>query len=97
MKTLIATAALALSVSAPAFADVDAKAFFAMGNDSAAETLVRETSVGDVTAAEVKFAMTNMSAAEETVFSGQDSVTRGDVLDAKRFFSQFNNSAAEIK
>ncbi|GFE63504.1 hypothetical protein [Litoreibacter roseus] len=42
MKTFIATAAIAVSLSAPAFAQVtDAQSYFAQFNDSAAEQIVR--------------------------------------------------------
>jgi len=48
MKTFIATAAIALSLSAPAFAQVaDARAHFAAGNDSPLESRTTVTSVGD--------------------------------------------------
>lgn len=96
MKTVLAIA-IALTATAPAFADVSVKQFFALSNDSAAERIVRETSIGDVDAAQIKFAMQNESAAEENIVLGSDTVTRGEILDVKRFFSQSNDSAAEIK
>ncbi len=96
MKNVIAFA-IALSATAPAFADVSAQKFFALSNDSAAERIVHETSVGDVTAAQVKFSLQNESAAEQNLDLSADTATRGDILQAKFFFSQSNDSAAEIK
>jgi len=93
MKTFIATAAVALSLSAPAFADVsDPKAFFALGNDSAAERIVGETSVGDFDQARRIGAQANESAAERAINPGSSvPVTR----DLRQFFALGNDSAAE--
>ena len=92
MKTVIATA-LALSFAAPAFADVsDAKAFFALGNDSAAERVVGETSVGDVTGALWVGVNANESAAEKNIVIGGNDVSR----DAVVLLSLGNDSPAEI-
>lgn len=93
MKTVIATV-LALTVTAPAFAQVgDAQAFFALGNDSAAERIVHETSVGDNDAALAKFAATKDSAAERnTIKIGGNEVSR----DVNILLSLGNDSAAEI-
>ena len=95
MKTIIATV-IALSVSAPAFAGQvsDAAAFFAAGNDSAAERIVSETSTGDVYKAQLAGALANDSAAESTVnvTAGQATRTNTDLLS---FFALGNDSAAE--
>ena len=92
MKTLIATAAIALSITAPVYAESAAE-LFAASQDSAAETLVRETSVGDVDAAILKFAQ-NESPAEMNVNLVKDGdVTRSNA--AQAFFALSNDSAAE--
>jgi len=95
MKTIIATA-IALTATAPAFAQSAAE-FFALSNDSAAERIVSETSIGDPTAAKIFFAMKNESAAETNAMLIADTITRGDIAAAKQFFSLSNDSAAEIK
>ncbi len=92
MKTLITTVALALSVSAPAFAESAAE-LFAASQDSAAERIVHETSVGDVDGAILKFAL-NESPAEMNVNLVKDGdVTRS--AQAQAFFALNNDSAAE--
>ena len=93
MKTLAATAAIALSLTAPAFADVSAApAYFALGNDSAAERIVRDTSGGDTAAALMKFAEFKDSAAERNHSTiGGNEVSR----DVQAFFALGNDSAAE--
>ena len=94
MKTIIATTALALSLTAPAFADTsDAHAFFALSNDSAAERIVRDTNGGDAEAALMKFAATKDSAAERNniVIDRDVDVSRNVVS----FFAMGNDSAAE--
>jgi len=72
MKTIIATALVSLSLVAPAAAaDKSIKQFFALTNDSAAERIVGDTSVGDPVGAAKEFALTNDSPAElprEVVF-----------------------------
>lgn len=94
MKTLIATAAVALSLSAPAFAQVtDAQSHFALGNDSAAERIVRSTSQGDVFAAQRAGALANDSAAERVVRSEAGIATRN--INILSFFALGNDSAAE--
>lgn len=95
MKTIIATTALALSLTAPAFADKNVQAFFALGNDSAAERVLSDTSIGNTDAAQVKVAMYNDSAAELTVKEGSN-VTRGTSAALVSFFALSNDSAAEI-
>lgn len=97
MKNLIATTAIALAFTAPAFADghaTSAEELFAMSNDSAAERIVQETSQGDVEAAELKLALSSMSAAERKVFFESDESTRLEVLAARRALNA-GNSAAE--
>ena len=94
MKTLIATAIVSLSLAAPAAADVTiAQAFFALGNDSAAEQIVGKTSVGNPIAAAEELALTNDSPAENTVtFERARNV---DVKSVKAMFALGNDSAAE--
>ena len=93
MKTVIATV-IALTAAAPAFAQVDnAQAFFALSNDSAAERIVSETSVGDTDAALEKFAATKDSAAERnTIVIGGNEVSR----DVSVLLSLGNDSPAEV-
>lgn len=96
MKKIIATTAIALSLSAPAFADVsNAEAFFALGNDSAAERVLSDTSVGDVTLSQTIGAQANESAAERQVNVEAGIATRDESV--LRFFSLGNDSAAEIR
>ncbi len=96
MKNIIATTAVALSLTAPAFADVsDAKAFFALGNDSAAERIVGETSIGETAAAKAAIAAYNDSPAEQVVVEDLNDVTRSAVVSAQAFFALGNDSAAE--
>lgn len=92
MKTVIATV-IALSAAAPAFADVsNAQAFFALSNDSAAERIVGETSVGDTTAALWAGVNANESAAEKNIVIGGGDVSR----DVNVLLSLGNDSPAEV-
>ena len=94
MKTEIASALVALSFAAPAAADVsNPQAFFALGNDSAAERFVGKTSVGDVRAAQEIGAAANTSVAEQKVVAQADIATRNSNL--LSFFALNNDSAAE--
>lgn len=94
MKPIIA-AAFALSVSAPAFADVsNAQAFFALGNDSAAERIVSDTSTGDLFQAQLIGARANDSATERNVDVTASPATKGS-SDLLSFFALGNDSAAE--
>ncbi|WP_299304616.1 hypothetical protein [uncultured Litoreibacter sp.] len=94
MKTIIATAALALSLSAPAFADVsDAQAFFALSNDSAAERIVGETSTGNPVGAAQILALVNDSPAENVV--NFDRARNVDVSAIQAMFALTNDSPAE--
>jgi hypothetical protein len=95
MKSIIATTALALTLSAPAFAGSDVQAFFAQGNDSAAETQVRSVSTGDSDYVQAKLALGNASAAEIQVNSDRNEVSRSDISAAQAFFALGNASAAE--
>ncbi len=96
MKTLIATAAAALVLSSPAFAQgkIDPAVLLAMSNNSAAEIMLGETSSGDITRAQMRFALGNMSSAEREVFFKADEQTRADILKAQVFLMD-GDSAAE--
>ncbi|WP_281857404.1 hypothetical protein [Litoreibacter halocynthiae] len=95
MKLFLTTAAATLAMAAPSFADTSAAELFAMSNASAAETIVRETSMGDTTAARVRLALGNMSAAERQTFFDSDTVTRQRILKNIQLFGD-SNSAAEM-
>ncbi|MEP3348086.1 MAG: hypothetical protein ABJN34_16940 [Litoreibacter sp.] len=91
MKTVIATL-IALSATAPAFADVStAQAFFALDNNSAAERVVGATSHGDVNASLLSGVSANESSAEQHVAIGGNDVSRN----IHAFFALGNDSAAE--
>ena len=92
MKTLIATAAIALSVSAPVYAESAAE-FFAASQNSAAETIVRATSVGDVDGSQVQFSLNESPAEMNLNFDRDGDVTRSNA--ALAFFALNNDSAAE--
>ncbi|MEP5762690.1 MAG: hypothetical protein ABJ327_25900 [Litoreibacter sp.] len=94
MKTTIAIAAAALSLSAPAYAQSAAEVLFAMSNNSAAEILVGETSMGDVDTAQVSLALGNMSAAERMGFFEADMSTRRQII-AAQLATLNGDSAAE--
>ena len=89
MKTVLTLAIVALTAS-PVLADSAAEKF-ASYNNSAAETQLRATSVGDVDAAQAAFALSNDSAAETIV--GETSV--GATRAAQALFALGNDSAAE--
>ena len=95
MKTLKLAVAFAVASAAPSFADTSAAELVAMSNSSAAETLVRETSMGDVTAARLQLALGNMSAAEREAFFQADHVDRLRILEKAVIFGD-GNSAAEM-
>ena len=91
MKTIIATI-IALSATAPAFADVsNAQAFFAASNDSAAERVINETSTGNAELALRVGLAANESAAEKNAKIAGADVSRN--VQAK--FALSNDSAAE--
>ena len=87
--------AVSLAISAPAFAETSPAELFAMSNASAAEIIVNETSMGDISAARVRLALGNMSAAEREVFFSSDSIGRQKVLDEAVLFGD-GDSAAEM-
>ncbi|SDX36819.1 hypothetical protein [Litoreibacter albidus] len=95
MKLILATTAATLAFSAPSFAETSAAELFAMSNASAAETIIRETSMGDVTSARVRLALGNMSAAERETFFEADTVSRQRILKEAKLFGD-GNSAAEM-
>ncbi len=102
MKKTIITAVTALALAAPAFAQSAAEEsasrkamiFFNMSNNSAAEIIVGETSMGDVTAAQVSLALSNMSAAERMGFFEADTATRRQIVAAQQKLLD-GDSAAE--
>lgn len=93
MTKFITTTALALTLAVPAFADINVEEYLAMSNNSAAERMVEETSTGDVQAAEIKFALGNMSAAERKVFFEMDDESRVAELIALRKTAPMNSPA----
>lgn len=95
MKTVLFSVAAAVAFAAPAFADTSAAELFAMSNNSAAETIVRETSMGDIEAARISLALGNMSAAEREAFFAADMTTRMKTLEKAKLFGD-GNSAAEM-
>ena len=90
MKLFLATTAVTLALAAPSFADTSPAELFAMS-----KTIVRETSMGDTTAARVRLALGNMSAAERQTFFDSDTVTRQRILKNIQLFGD-SNSAAEM-
>ena len=95
MRTALTSLALATSIAFPAFAETSAAELFAMSNNSAAETIVRETSMGDVSAARLSLALNNMSSAERQAFFEADTIERQKILEKKVLFGD-GNSAAEM-
>ncbi|TDT74990.1 hypothetical protein BDE40_1713 [Litoreibacter halocynthiae] len=93
MTKFFTTTAIALTFAAPAFADINVEEYLALSNNSAAERLVEETSTGDVEAAEIKFALGNMSAAERQVFFEMDEESRMAQLIALRKTAPMNSPA----
>ena len=94
MKIILATALATFTLTAPVFAEATAEELFAMSNDSAAETIVREHSTGDVTAVQIKLALENMSSAERKSFFGQGHVERMEILNCMHA-GDSGDSAAE--
>ena len=89
MKTIITLAAIAL---APVAASAESAAeILALSNNSAAERIVGETSIGDVGFAQRKFALVE-SPAEMNLNQAAD-VTRGNA--AQVLLALSNDSAAE--
>ncbi len=95
MKTFAAALSTAILLSTPALAETSPAELFAMSNASAAETLVRETSMGDITASKIRLALGNMSAAEREAFFGANHIERLRILEDVEFFGD-SNSAAEM-
>lgn len=96
MKTMLISLSAAVAFAAPAFAETSAAELLAMSNSSAAELIVSETSMGDITATEVMLALGNMSAAEREVFFEADMTTRMKTLEKAKLFGD-GNSAAEMR
>ncbi len=93
MKKIIATALVSLSLVAPAAADTAIQQFFALTNDSAAERIVGETSVGDPVGTAQELALVNDSPAENTV--NFDRARNVDVKAIQKTFALTNDSPAE--
>ncbi len=94
MKKIIATALVSLSFAAPAAADVsNVKQFFALTNDSAAERIVGETSVGNPVGTAQELALVNDSPAENKV--NFDRARNVDVKAIQQIFGLTNDSPAE--
>ena len=86
MKRLIVTAAAFATLTGAAFAqnnEVDINELFAMSNNSAAEIIVREGSMGDITSAQVALALGNMSAAERMIFLQADTQSQLQIMAAQ--------------
>ncbi len=96
MKTVLISAAAALAFAAPAFAETSPAELFAMSNSSAAETIVRETSMGDTTSARLMLVLGNMSAAERMAFFEADMTSRQKTIEKAILFGD-GNSAAEMR
>ncbi len=94
MKTVIASAIVALSFAAPVSADIsNAQAFFALGNDSAAERILGDTSTGDPVGTARTLALVNDSPAENTV--NFERARNVDVSAVQAMFALTNDSPAE--
>ncbi|EPX78958.1 hypothetical protein [Litoreibacter arenae] len=98
MKLPIITFAAAIALAAPSFADGHAPSvaeLLAMSNNSAAEIMLNDSSMGDVDAAQMRFALGNMSAAEREAFFSSDTVSRKQILAAQMKLME-SDSAAEM-
>lgn len=97
MKTLIATTAFALTLAAPAAAEIDmsVEQYFALSNDSAAERIVDETSEGNPLRAEARIANSASSAAETDILAPR--ARANDVNDnaVEEYFAMESDSPAE--
>ena len=96
MKPVFCSIVAAVAFTAPAAAETSAAELFAMSNNSAAETIVRETSMGDITSARIMLALSNMSAVERQAFFQADHITRMKTIENAVLFG-VGNSAAEMK
>lgn len=96
MKNLMMAAAATFAFAAPSFADghIDVAALLAMSNNSAAELMLGETSTGDISRDQMRFALGNMSAAERESFFRADEKTREQILRAQVILMD-NESPAE--
>ncbi|MEP5758750.1 MAG: hypothetical protein ABJ327_05435 [Litoreibacter sp.] len=103
MKIAIATIAIALTAAAPIYAQT-AQERFALDRDSAAERIIRDTSIGDISGTQSRFASDNNSAAERIVRKSASNVTRASDFDgrsrerserARARLALSNDSAAE--
>lgn len=85
MKRLLATTAALAAFATPSLADghINVAELLAMSNNSAAEIMLGDTSTGDVSVAQMRFALGNMSAAEREVFFSADEKTRDQILAAQ--------------
>jgi len=94
MKVLIAATVTALAFAAPVFADTSTEEYLRMSNESAAERLVTEESMGDVDATRVKLALDDMSPAEKKVFFDKTPADQMEVLNCMKK-TDSGDSAAE--
>ena len=96
MKKTLSIVAITVALSAPAYANLteeEVQEMLALSNESAAERIVGETSVGDPIATAKALALTNDSPAENTV--NFDRARSVDVSEVQAFFALGNDSAAE--
>ncbi|MEM9584060.1 MAG: hypothetical protein AAGA08_13190 [Pseudomonadota bacterium] len=93
IKVTLATGLTTFVIATSTFAQTSAEALLAMDNDSAAETLVREHSHGNLSAAEVKLALDSMSPAERKAYFNHSHGTRMTILSCLEGDS--SDSAAE--
>ena len=93
MKTILTTALVSLALTMPLSAQTSAEELFAMSNDSAAETIIREHSVGDMTVAKITLALDNMSAAERRAFFDQSPASRVEILECMHKTDSADSSA----
>jgi hypothetical protein len=80
MKYALMSTLTLLTLTTAIFAETSAEELFALSNDSAAETIVREHSTGDVTVAQITLALENFGAAERKVFLGNPHGQRMEAL-----------------
>ncbi len=86
MKLFFAATTTAIALGSMAIADGhsrDVEALFAMSNNSAAEVILGDTSMGDISVAQMRFALGNMSSAERMSFFEADDATRSEILAAQ--------------
>lgn len=98
MKFFITTLVATIALAAPSFAESHASSveeLLAMSNNSAAEIMLNDSSMGDVDAAQMRFALGNMSAAEREAFFSSDTASRKQILAAQMKLME-SDSAAEM-